>query len=106
MTKLLIGILVLINFSAFSSDLQKFCNADPTGELYSEVIDSDIADSFVVIGLESNKYKRIIMKNPNLDLFSLAAKVKQAYPEIANALTLWKLRTCITRGYEMLTGNL
>lgn len=106
MKRLIVGLLVLGSFSIHASDLREFCKNDHSGELYSEIIDSDIVDGFVSIGLDPNTYKVIISKNPNMDLFELAGHVKLTNPEIDNALTIWKLNTCIDRGYDMLTGVL
>ncbi len=110
----ILGLFMILSFKTFAqiseqgrgSDLKVYCQADPTGELYSEIIDSDIVDGFESVGLDSKQYQKIIDSNPNLDFFELADKTSQSHPEIANALKIWKLEICITRGYRMLTGKL
>ena len=93
MKKLLIGLLILGSFSSYASELKEFCKDDPTGELYSEIIDSDVIDGFESINLNPSSYQSLIDNNPELGLFDLAEKTKQTHPEIANALEIWKLKT-------------
>lgn len=102
---LLILTLTLCTLSAQASELEKFCHDDPTGELYSEVIDSDIIDGFNTIGVDYRNYLTIINNNPELDLFDLVEKYQQTFPELMSALKIWKLETCITRGYMMLNDK-
>lgn len=94
------------SFSTFSSELTKYCKDDPTGEIYSEIIDSDIIDGLVTIKLNPLSYTALIENNVDMGLFDLAEKTKFSYPEIYNALEIWKLKTCIDRGYDLFTGHL
>jgi hypothetical protein len=98
-------ILIVFSTSSFSSKLKEFCDSDPTGELYSEIWDSSVEDGFESIGLKSSDYRALISKNPEASLSELARIAKNTHPEIATALKVWELETCITRGYEMLEGN-
>lgn len=101
-------VLFFILFSNFSlaSDLKTYCDDDPTGELYSEIWDNDIEDGFSVIGLNPSNYITLIDKYEDDDLFDMAEKTIQSHPEISKALYIWKLETCIDRGYQMMTGQL
>lgn len=102
--KVLICTLMTLSFlsNSFASELKQFCDNDPTGELYSEIFDSSTEDGFEIIGLNLKKYQPLIKKYPDRNLFEIADKTYALNPEIKNALQIWKLNTCITRGYEML----
>jgi hypothetical protein len=86
MKKLICIFILVISFTSLASDLADYCQSDPRGEIYSEVIDSDVCDGFESIGLNANDYKQLISQNPTLDLMNLSDKAKVSHPEIANAL--------------------
>lgn len=102
--KAIIYTLISLSFfsNSFASELKQFCDKDPTGELYSEIFDSSAEDGFEIIGLKLEKYSKVIKRFHDKDLFEIADKTRISNPEIKNALEIWKLNTCITRGYEML----
>lgn len=85
-----------------ASELKEFCENDPTGELYSEIYDSFVEDGLNSIGLDPAYYLKLIEQNEDISFFELAEEASESHPEIAQNLRIWKLETCISRGYEML----
>lgn len=104
MSKVVLFLLLILSLNVYASPLEEYCKADPTGELYSAIIDADIVDHFETIGLDANNYSEVISANEDLDLFDIAELTRNSHPEILNALQIWKLKTCITRGYRMMHG--
>lgn len=96
-------IVLFISASSAASDLKEYCDNDPIGELYSELWDAPLVeDAFVIVGLNPIDYKEIIASFDGDSIFALARDYKDTYPEIWAAVRIWKLETCIAKGYEAL----
>jgi len=94
-------IIFVLNMASQASELKTYCDEDPSGELYSELWDASfIEDAFISIGLNPKEYGDLIATYDGESIFSLAREYRESYPEIWTAVRMWKLETCITKGYE------
>ena len=96
-------ITLLIHPLIFASELKDFCEEDPTGEIYSELWDSELDSGLQMIGLNPYQYRGLLKSYDEVGLEKMAEDQFLIHPEIKYSLEIWKLKTCIDRGYKMLT---
>lgn len=94
-----------------ASELQDYCDADESGELFSGITDSSTEQVLKDIGLDVKKYAHLVeLENLKMDLNmphaesfeEFAEKYKDIHPEILLGLQTLKLKICLTEGYEKL----
>ena len=99
---------LLLSLSVYAqSPLAKYCDDDPTGELYSASWDANPYDFLVDIDLKGQKYRDLIDKvnksGAEINGFGDYVRILKAdHPEIGLKYKIWELETCINEGYHHL----